>query len=246
MRIKLFLNYDGTNFNGWQKQTKGRTVQQTVEEAVFLLTGKRVSVTGSGRTDAGVHAKAQVAHFDIEDCTIPPQNFARALNTKLPEDVKVIKSELAEDNFNACRSAKKKTYQYSLYVSKTLIPLKDRYAFQLDYEPDFSLMEKGAKAFVGEHDFKAFCASGSSVKTTIRTLYSVDIERKNDDFIIRICGNGFLYNMVRIIVGVLLDIGYGKKKVEDIEKAFIEGKREELGRTLPAKALCLEKVEYDV
>ena len=246
MRIKLFLNYDGTNFNGWQKQTKGRTVQQTVEEAVFLLTGKRVSVTGSGRTDAGVHAKAQVAHFDIEDCTIPPQNFARALNTKLQEDVKVIKSELAEDNFNACRSAKKKTYQYSLYVSKTLIPLKDRYAFQLDNEPDFSLMEKGAKAFVGEHDFKAFCASGSSVKTTIRTLYSVDIERNNDDFIIRIFGNGFLYNMVRIIVGVLLDVGYGKKKVEDIEKAFIEGKREELGRTLPAKALCLEKVEYDI
>ena len=246
MRIKLFLNYDGTNFNGWQKQTKGRTVQQTVEEAVFLLTGKKVSVTGSGRTDAGVHAKAQVAHFDIENCTIPPQNFARALNTKLPEDVKVIKSELAGDNFNACRSAKKKTYKYSLYVSKTLIPLKDRYAFQLDYEPDFSLMEKGAKAFVGEHDFKAFCASGSSVKTTIRKLYSVDIERQDDDFAVKICGNGFLYNMVRIIVGVLLDVGYGKKKVEDIEKAFIEGKREELGRTLPAKALCLEKVEYDV
>ena len=148
MRIKLVLNYDGTNFNGWQKQTKGRTVQQTVEEAVFLLTGEKVSITGSGRTDAGVHAKAQVAHFDIENCTIPPKNFAKALNTKLPDDVKVIKSELADGDFNACRSAKRKTYGYSFYVSETLVPLKERYAVQLESEPDFSLMEKGARAFV--------------------------------------------------------------------------------------------------
>ena len=245
MRIKLVINYDGTAFNGWQKQPNGVTVQQTVEDAVFALTGKTVSVTGSGRTDAGVHAKGQVAHFDIEDCTIPPENFAKALNTKLPADVKIVKSELAKDNFNACRSAKKKTYGYTFYISETQLPLKERYAERLDYAPDFYLMEKGCAAFVGEHDFKAFCASGSSALTTVRTLYSVKIERQTDGFTVKVCGNGFLYNMVRIIVGVLLDVGYGKKTVEDIEKAFKDGKREKLGKTLSAKALCLESVEYE-
>lgn len=245
MRIKLILNYDGTAFNGWQKQPNGVTVQQTVEDAVFALTGKTVSVTGSGRTDAGVHAKGQVAHFDIDGCTIPPENFAKALNTKLPADVKIAKSELADDNFNACRSAKKKTYGYSFYYSETPLPLKERYAERLDYAPDFSAICKAKELFVGEHDFKAFCASGSTAKTTVRTVYSVEIEDNADGFTVKISGNGFLYNMVRIIVGVLLDIGYGRKTVDDIVYALNSGKRDILGKTLPAKGLCLESVEYE-
>ena len=245
MRIKLTVSYDGTDFNGWQPQTTGNTVQQSLENAVFELTGVAVTVTGSGRTDAGVHAKGQVAHFDIENCTIPPKNFARALNTKLPPSVRVIESVLADENFNSRKSAKRKTYSYNFYISNTELPLKERYATRLEKAPNFSLMEKACSAFVGEHDFKAFCASGSSVKTTVRTIYSVDLKVADGEFSVKICGNGFLYNMVRIICGVILDVGYGKKRVEDIEKAFADGRREKLGKTLPAKALVLESVEYE-
>lgn len=245
MRIKLTLSYDGTDFSGWQKQKSGNTVQQALENAIFLLLGENVTVTGSGRTDAGVHAKAQVAHFDIENCTVPPKSFTRALNTKLPSSVRVIKSEQTDENFNARKSAKRKTYGYYFYIAKTQLPLKERYAAWLESKPDFAFMQKACEKFVGEHDFKAFCASGSSVKTTVRTVYSVDLIKLDGGFKIKVCGSGFLYNMVRIMAGVILDVGYQKMSVEDIERAFKEKKRERLGKTLPAKALVLENVDYE-
>lgn len=244
MKIKLTVSYDGTNFCGWQVQPNGVTVQEKLEDAVFSVTGERVRVTGSGRTDAGVHAKGQVAHFTIEKENIPPQRFVMALNAHLPSDIRVLNSEQVSDDFDACRGAKKKTYKYSLYIADTELPLKDRYAVRLEQKVDINAIKECASAFLGEHDFKGFCASGSSVKTTVRTIYDLIVDFNGEDLTFTITGNGFLYNMVRIIVGTLIKVGEGKATKTDIEKMLVNGERALGGKTLPARALCLEKVEY--
>lgn len=243
MRIKITLSYDGTAYCGWQVQPNGVTVQEVLENALFLATGEHVRITGSGRTDAGVHAIGQVAHFDTES-SIPPERFYKALNAHLPLDIRVIKSERADDNFHACTSAKIKTYEYSLYVSDVENPLKDRFAVKVDCALDIARMQAAAKEFIGEHDFKAFCASGSGAKTTVRTIYSVDIKEVDGDIKIRVSGNGFLYNMVRIMVGTLLSVGEGKLHALAIKTALDKGTRPAGIRTLPAKGLCLIKAEY--
>ena len=209
MRIKLCLSYDGTSFCGWQKQKNGVSVQSTVENAVFNLTGERVSVVGSGRTDAGVHAKGQVAHFDTQS-NIPPEKFYKALNTFLPDAVKAVSSEKVSDKFNANRTAKRKTYEYSLYISDTVQPLKERYGTRIYGNIDIEKMRSAAKILEGEHDFKAFSATGSSAKTTVRTVYAITVDKVGDDIKIQVCGNGFLYNMVRIIAGALVKTGKGE------------------------------------
>ena len=244
MRIALTISYDGTNFCGWQVQPNGRTVQDQIENAVEKVTGQRVRVTGSGRTDAGVHAKGQVAHFTLDGCSVPPERFYLALNVHLPEDVRVLDSKAVADDFDACRTAKKKTYKYSLYQSNTELPLKERYAVKLDTAVDVEKMRSASKLFIGEHDFKSFCASGSSVKTTVRTIYQLDIDNVDKDLTFTITGNGFLYNMVRIIVGTLIKVGEGKATLSDVEKMLCDGQRTLGGKTLPAKGLCLEQVEY--
>ena len=243
MRIKITLSYDGTQYCGWQVQPEGITVQQVLEDALLRSTGTNSRVTGSGRTDSGVHAKGQVAHFDT-DSTIPPERFYKALNVHLPSDVRVLSSERAPDDFHACRDVKKKTYEYSLYLSETELPLKERYAVRIDEGIDVHKMQSAAALLIGEHDFKAFCASGSSAKTTERTLFAVDILQSGCDIKVRVSGNGFLYNMVRIIVGTLLDVGYGKKTEKDILEMLNEKKRQRGGKTLPAKGLCLISAEY--
>ena len=242
MRIKIVVSYDGTDYCGWQVQPNGITVQQKIEEAVFLAMGEKVRVTGSGRTDAGVHAKKQVAHFDT-NCTIPPQKIYKALNPHLPQDIKVISSELASDDFHACSSAKKKTYQYSFYLSEIENPLKERYAVKVE-RVDVKKMKDCAEIFVGEHDFKAFCASGSGAKTTVRKIYSVEISQNDCDIIITVTGNGFLYNMVRIMVGTLLLVGKSEMNKADVENMLKSGERSPAIRTLSAKGLCLTNVEY--
>ncbi len=244
MRIKLVISYDGTNYCGWQKQVNAISIQQTIEEAIKEVTGESVTVTASGRTDAGVHAEAQVCHFDTNS-TVPADKFYKALNPLLLSDIKVLSSCEVDCDFNARKSAKKKTYAYSFYISSVELPLKERYAVRLEEEPDFSRIESAINLFVGEHDFKAFCSTGSSVKTTVRTVCSVEVEKGEKGFRFLITGNGFLYNMVRIISGVLLDVGYGKKTKEDILLAFETGKREVLGKTLPAKGLTLINVKYE-
>ena len=244
MRIKLCLSYDGTSFCGWQKQKNGASVQQTVEDAVFSLTGERVTVTASGRTDAGVHAVGQVAHFDT-GANIPPEKFYKALNTFLPDSVKALSSERAGENFNARKSAKRKTYEYSLYLSDTELPLKERYATRVYGEIDIEKMRSAAGLIEGGHDFKAFSATGSSVKTTVRTVYGIFVERTGEDIKIRVTGSGFLYNMVRILAGALVKIGKGEISENDIIKALNTGERGLLGETFPAKGLCLMQVEYE-
>lgn len=244
MKIKLTVSYDGTNYCGWQIQNNGVSVQSVLQDAVYKLTGEKVTVTGSGRTDAGVHAEGQVAHFSIEKATIPPEKYALALNPLLPPDVKVQKSEMAKDDFDARKSAKRKTYRYSFYVSQTEKPLKERYSVRLDKMPDLSLLEKGANVLVGEHDFACFNASGGGAKTTVRTIYDISIKVDGQDLSLYFTGNGFLYNMVRTASGTLLDVGYGKTTVENLAKIVENKDRLGVGRTLPAKGLCLVKVEY--
>lgn len=243
MRIKLKICYDGTAYCGWQVQPNGVTVQQVVEQAVQLATGQKVRVTGSGRTDAGVHAQCQVAHFDT-DSTIPPKKMYKALNAHLPQDIKVLSSEQVEDDFHACTWAKKKTYCYSLYLSDVENPLRERYAVKVDGRLDLQKVQECAKVFIGEHDFKAFCASGSGAKTTVRTIYNIDIESQQEKLNVYVTGNGFLYNMVRIMVGALVGVGRGEMEIQDVEQMLKTGERHVNVKTLSPKGLCLMNVEY--
>ena len=245
MKIKITLGYDGTDYCGWQVQPNGITVQELLEKAVFMVTGESVRVTGSGRTDAGVHASGQVAHFSVEKSSIPPEKFAKALNAHLPSDIRVFSGEQVDQSFNACTSAKRKTYCYNLYLSEIENPLKQRYSTTVHGDVDLDLMKKGAELFVGEHDFACFNASGSGAKTTVRTIYSIDIEKDGKELRVKVTGNGFLYNMVRTLCGTLLALSQGEKSLQDIENMLIYGDRTLCGRTLPAKGLCLESVEYD-
>jgi len=242
MRIILGIQYDGKNFCGWQIQPNERTVQHTGEEAIFKLTGKDLSLTGSGRTDSGVHALCQVAHFDIEK-GLPPEKYAPALNGLLPGDVQILFSMLAPEGFHARFGAKKKTYRYTFYVSDVKLPLKEAYAQRILFA-DVKKMQEGAKYLVGEHDFKCFLASNSSVKDTVRTIYSCKVTARGNEIYLEVCGNGFLYNMVRTIAGTLLYVGEGKFKPEYVKEIIESENRLNAGKTMPAKGLMLKTVCY--
>lgn len=251
MNIALKIAYDGTDLSGWQIQTNGRTAQGEIERALESAFGARARVTGSGRTDAGVHAAGQVCNFALADgIKISPERIADALNTFLPPDVRVLESAAAPEEFDACRSAKKKTYRYSVYFSRRENPLLERYAVRVGESPDFARLRACADLLEGEHDFAAFSSTGSSVKTTVRTVHSVEVSPYANEIAgtlcadIDVCGSGFLYNMVRIMAGALLDCGAGKLPLSAVEKALCTGERDLLGKTMPAKGLTLLSVEY--
>ncbi len=242
MRIVLKISYDGTNYCGWQRQKNGVSVQEVLENALYKLVGEKTNLTASGRTDAGVHAEGQIAHFDA-DVSIPPERFYLALNSVLPNDIRVLSSSLAPEGFHARYSAKRKTYVYKFYVSDVIMPLKERYAVRID---DFNVekADKVLQEIVGTHDFKCFLSSGSEIKTTVRTIYSVAVNRYGDDVGIEVCGNGFLYNMVRIIAGTALFASQGKLNADNLKEALLKGDRTLVGKTAPAKGLTLKSVEY--
>ena len=242
MRYKLVISYDGTDFAGFQIQPNERTVQGEIEKALFNLTGQEIRITPSGRTDTGVHALGQVISFDL-DTKIDEKRLYKAINAYLPSDVRVLSSEIASNNFNARKSAKRKTYEYSWYLSEIEIPTKERFALRVD-NVDLENVKSAAKLLVGEHDFVAFSSTGSCVNTTVRKVYSVKVEKRGIDVKISITGNGFLYNMVRIICGTLLEIGLGKRAEQDIINALSSGNRKFAGKTLSAKGLCLKQVKY--
>ncbi len=247
MRYVLKIAYDGTDYAGWQRQKNARSVQEVLEDAVLSALGVKVNVTASGRTDAGVHALAQVCHFDA-DVTVPPEKMPDCLNRFLPSDVRITDGWFAGETFDSNRCAKQKTYAYSFYVSPREMPLKERYSVRLDTAPSLEILQKFACLFEGEHDFKAFCASGSSVKTTVRTVYKVRVEESESlgtrDIRVFVTGNGFLYNMVRTMVGELLDLANARKTEDSLIKAYKTGDRSLLGKTMPAKGLCLMDVVY--
>ena len=243
MKVKLVVSYDGTNYCGWQVQPNCISVQQVLEDALFEITGERTRITGSGRTDAGVHALGQVAHF-ITHSNVPAERFSRAFNIKLPDDIKVLSSEKVDDHFHAVASAKKKTYRYSVYVSQCILPLRDRYAVQIKKQPDLLKMQDCVSVLLGEHDFKSMSASGGGAKTTVRTIYDLKIEQKGESIDFLVTGNGFLYNMVRIMVGTLLAVGTNKIDKKDVQEMLISGEKKTGVKTLSPKGLTLIKVEY--
>lgn len=247
MKYAILLSYDGTAYRGWQTQKNGVSVQSVLEQAALAAFGKKVNIVASGRTDSGVHAAGQVCHFSA-DISVPAEKIADALNFRLPADICVLKSAAVPEEFDANRSSKKKTYVYRMYVARRKHPLKSRYAVAVYPRPDIALMQKGAALYCGEHDFKAYCASGSSAKTTVRKVYSVSVEssfsRGSEDITITVCGAGFLYNMVRTMAGTLLYLGLGRVSLQDIINSLECGDRSLAGKTMPAKGLTLESVDY--
>ncbi|MBO5363062.1 MAG: tRNA pseudouridine(38-40) synthase TruA [Clostridia bacterium] len=247
MLYVLKIAYDGTDYAGWQRQKNALSVQELLESSVQDALGVTVKITASGRTDAGVHAAGQICHFSA-DLTVPATRMPDCLNRHLPPSIRVLDGWEGADGFDSCRSAKRKTYRYTLYESGREHSLLERYATRVESLPALDALCAYAKEFVGEHDFKAFCASGSSVKTTVRTVYAVDV-REREEYGLRVVdvyvtGNGFLYNMVRTMCGELLDLASGRRSVESLMKAYATGERGLLGKTLAAKGLTLMSVEY--
>lgn len=243
MRYVLKVSYDGTNYCGWQVQENGITVQGELLRAAKEAFGEDVIITASGRTDSGVHAAGQVCHLDMQKA-VPPEKLAAALNTHLPEDISVLASAAAPKDFDANRSAKKKTYVYSVYFSHCRNPLKDRYAVRVKGSADLEKLKEAASLFVGVHDFKAYCASGSSVKTTVREIFNFDVSADGNTVNFTVCGGGFLYNMVRTMVGTVLGFAAGRISAEDIKNSLETGDRKLVGKTMPAKGLTLFSVDY--
>lgn len=247
MKYALLVSYDGTNYGGWQIQKNSVTVQQKLTEAVEKVIGFKTTITASGRTDGGVHAAAQVCHFNAET-SVPAERLANAINFNLPDDISVLKSVAAPDGFDALSSAKKKTYCYRVYLSGRRHPLKDRYSRQIKYPVDLEKLAEAGKLFEGEHDFKAYCAAGSQVKTTTRTVYSVEVKTHPSppctDVEIFVTGNGFLYNMVRTLAGTMLYYAAGRLSEEDIIRSLEFGERGSVGKTMPANGLTLQGVDY--
>ena len=241
--VKLTIEYDGTNYCGWQKQNNEKTIQEEIEKAIYKAVGEVVEVIGSSRTDAGVHARGMVANFKT-NATIPFDKFKYAINDKLPDDIAIIESEEVSEDFHARYDSKGKTYCYSIINRQQKPAIGRNYVYHFKWNLDIEKMREACKYFIGKHDFKAFRSLGSSVKTTERTIKELYIESEGEKINIFITADGFLYNMVRIIVGTLLKIGRGKIPVEDIEKIILLGDRKKAGPCVPAQGLILEKVYY--
>ncbi len=244
-RYLLTIKYDGSNYCGWQVQPNGVSVQYVIQTALKeLLQDDSICVTGCSRTDAGVHANMFCLHFD-SDTIIPEEKIPFALNVRLPQDIKAVECKIVADDFHARYSSKGKTYVYRIFNSPLPDPFKSKYFLQIAKPIDVNLMNDACKKFIGTHDFAAFCSAGSSVVDTVRTVYACSAERNGDDIFISITANGFLYNMVRIIVGTLLEVASGKVLVDDIENVIISKDRQRAGHTVKPHGLFLERVHYN-
>jgi tRNA pseudouridine38-40 synthase len=244
MNVKLKLQYDGSEYHGWQIQPNGITIQETLINAVEKVTRERVNIIGCGRTDAGVHALNYVCNFKTNS-QIPVERIPYALNTYLPNDIRVFDAEAADDSFHAKNSASKKRYVYKILNSEFNDAFLSKYAWHYKYPLKLEDMQTAAKAFLGEHDFIGFASSGFTVKTTVRTIYSLDVTKSDNLLTIDVVGNGFLYNMVRIIAGTLAFVGSGKINPLDMEEIIASKCRERAGITAPPHGLFLKEVYYD-
>lgn len=242
-KIKLIIEYDGSKYHGWQYQKNALSVQEVLANAIKKLTGEGIIPDGAGRTDAGVHAYGQVASF-MTGASIPADKFAPALNTYLPDSISIIASEEAEDNFHARFSAKGKHYRYIIINRPQKSALWADKAWHVGEILDFDAMDKAAGYFIGHHSFKAFCASGHSIKTFDRTISHSKWHRDGELLIFDTKGDGFLYNMVRIMVGTMVDIGKGRYAPEIIEEAIRNEQRNSIGVTAPPAGLYLMEVFY--
>lgn len=262
MRYRAVISYFGARYVGWQRQLNGLSVQEVFEKALEKTFGTKTAATASGRTDAGVHAEGQVVHFDA-DTSIPVDKIPFAVNTHLPDDVSMLSCEVVSDDFNARFNAKRKTYCYKMYVSKHRRPVLEPTHEHIIVPVDLDKIKEACKIIEGTHDFKCFEASGSIIKNTVRTIYSIEVETAplqtyssedsatekdglltNSVMNVYVTGNGFLYNMVRIIAGTLLYVGIGKLTPDDVRTILESGDRKLAGKTLSAKGLHLIQVIY--
>lgn len=262
----MTIAYDGTNYSGWQVQDNAVTIQGTVWEALVGLLKDcgdtrqedEIELIGASRTDAGVHAEGNVAVFDTE-AQMPAEKFAYALNARLPEDIRVLQSDEVSDNFHPRFTDSHKTYVYQIWNGRIEIPTLSRYMHHIYEDLDINLMHDAEDIFIGEHDFSAFCSAGAQVKSKVRTIESLRVSEEvgswpesltipaNRGKIVRIevSGTGFLYNMVRIIAGTLIEVGLGRRSLETVKRAIEEGDRTLAGPTAPAKGLILKQIIYD-
>lgn len=243
-RVKCIISYDGSEFAGFQVQPNKRTVQGEIEKVLSRMhKGEFIRIHGSGRTDAGVHAKGQVFHFDT-DLSLDEKQWIRALNTQLPEDISVLSAELVDSTFHARFSAQEKEYHYYVYTGTNRNPFLRKYSHHYPYGLDVEAMVKAQDYFLGTHDFTSFSSAKSEVEDRVRTISSFEIVEEHEQLIFKIRGNGFLYNMVRIIVGTVLEVGIGKRKPEDIPEIIQAKERAKAGKTAPGQGLYLYKVYY--
>jgi len=241
--IKLIIEYDGKSFNGWQKQPTKLNIQGEIEKAIEEITGEKVDLTASGRTDAGVHSLGQTANFKT-DSQIPIEKIAKAINSKLKKSIVIKSAEEVDEKFHSRYSVKSKTYRYIINNSDNGTAIYRGLEYHIPMKLDVKKMQEAMKFFEGEHDFKGFKASGTSSKSSVRTIYKGEVKQEGERIIIEVTGNGFLYNMVRIIAGTLVDVGLEKIKPEGIPEIIESKDRTKAGKTLPPHGLYLLKVEY--
>ena len=243
-RIKLTIAYDGTNYCGWQIHPNGITIEEILNKALSKMTGEEILVIGASRTDSGVHAMGNVAVFDTET-TIPVEKIAVALNQRLPEDIVITKSEEVPLDFHPRYCNCSKTYEYHIINTRIPIPTKRLTNYFVSYVLDIDKMRQAASYLVGEHDFVSFCNVRTDVENTVRTITALDILTNGNEITIRITGNGFLYNMVRIIVGTLVRVGRGFYEPEKVKEILEAKDRKAAGVTAPAHGLVLVEIKYE-
>lgn len=242
--IKLTIEYDGKCYNGWQKQPNKLNIQGEIERAIYNITKEEVDLIGSGRTDAGVHALGQVANFKTNS-QISIEKLPLAINSQLKNSIVIKEAEEVNERFHSRYNAKHKTYRYIINNSKCGTAIYRNLEYSYPFKLDAEKMKQASKYFEGEHDFKAFKSSGTSSKNSVRTIYKAIVKQEGEKIIIELTGNGFLYNMVRIISGTLLDVGLGKIQPEEIPEVIESKDRQRAGKTLPAHGLYLVEVKYD-
>lgn len=246
-RYKAIIAYDGTHFNGFQKQPNGRTVQEEMEKTLKkMANGKEITVFGSGRTDAGVHAMGQVIHFYYPE-ERPLERMRFALDTQSSEDIAVKAVEIVSDDFHARYLVKEKTYQFRVDIGKPRSPFRRHYASYFPYPLDLSKIQRALPDLIGTHDFTSFCASGSSIEDKVRTIYEakMEVNEAGDELLFTFRGNGFLYKMIRILVGTLLKIGNGRLSEDSIPEIIAKKDRNAAGPTAHPEGLYLYEVVYD-
>lgn len=244
MRVKMIVAYDGTNYKGWQVQPNGITIEEVLNKNLSNLLGEQIVVSGASRTDSGVHSLGNIAVFDT-NTRMPADKIAFALNQRLPEDIVVQGSCEVEDGWHPRYQNSRKTYEYRILNRTFRMPTRRLDTYFYHYPLDVEKMKKAASYLGGEHDFKSFCAIGAQVKTTVRTIYACDVEKEGDIITIRVTGNGFLYNMVRIIAGTLVQVGGGAIEPEAVKEILAKKDRSAAGPTAPAHGLTMMGIEIE-
>lgn len=242
-RILLTVAYDGTAYCGWQIQPNGATIEGVLNEKLTELLKEDICVIGASRTDSGVHALCNLAVFDTYS-PIPGEKMSYALNQRLPEDIRIVASKEVALDFHPRHCNTLKTYEYRIVRADFPNPLKRLYCHFTHFSCDIDAMKEAGRYLIGEHDFASFCTTGAQVETTVRTITELEVLKQGEEIIIRVTGTGFLYNMVRIIAGTLLEVGYGKRKASQMPEILAAKDRQAAGPTAPAKGLCLVKYEF--